>query len=234
MEKLVMPNHLGIIMDGNGRWAVSRGLSRSEGHKAGAENLRKLCLYLNKKGLKYLSLYAFSTENFKRDPKEVNYLMDLFILMFKKEFATLNKENVKVIFSGRREPLREDVLASMDDITNKTKNNTGCCLNICLNYGSQSEIVDMTQKLCQEYKDGSISLNDIDTEYIMHNLYQDLPPLDLVIRTGGEMRLSNFMLYQTSYAELAFSKTYFPDLSEEEIDKILEDFSNRNRRFGGN
>lgn len=234
MEKLIMPNHLGIIMDGNGRWAVSRGLSRSEGHKAGAENLRKLCLYLNKKGLKYLSLYAFSTENFKRDPKEVNYLMDLFILMFKKEFATLNKENVKVIFSGRREPLREDVLASMDDITNKTKNNTGCCLNICLNYGSQSEIVDMTQKLCQEYKERNISLNDIDIEYIMHNLYQDLPPLDLVIRTGGEMRLSNFMLYQTSYAELAFSKTYFPDLSEEEIDKILEDFSNRNRRFGGN
>ena len=234
MEEKNLPIHLGIIMDGNGRWATQRGLKRSEGHKAGASNLKKLCLYLNKIGLKYLSLYAFSTENFKREEAEVNYLMQLFITMFKTEFATLKKANIKVVFSGGREPLNDEVWQAMQKITNETKDNTGCTLNICLNYGSQTEIVDTTKKICQRYQNKEITLEDITPAYIQKNLYQDLPPLDLVIRTGGEMRLSNFMLYQASYAEFFFTNTYFPDLSETELAKILEDFTQRNRRFGGN
>ena len=233
-EKYNLPLHIGIIMDGNRRWAKELGLSGSEGHKKGAETLRKLCLYLNKMGLKYLSVYAFSTENFKRSEEEVNYLMNLFITMFKKEFKTLAKENVKVVFSGRRNPLRADVLAAMDELTNKTKNNTGCCLNVCLNYGGEYEIADMTQKICEEYRKGKVTLEDITPELVKANLYQNLPPLDLVIRTGGEKRLSNFMLYQASYAEFFFTDTYFPALEEQELAEILQDYAHRNRRFGGN
>ncbi len=233
-EKIVLPNHIGIIMDGNGRWATKRGLSRSEGHRAGANTLKKLCIFLNQQGLKYLSLYAFSTENFKREAKEVEYLMNLFIKMFKEEFASLHKENVRVVFSGKKEPLRNDVLEAMNELMQKTKDNTGCCLNICLNYGGQYEIADMTKKLCEEYKKDKITLDDITPEYIQENLYQNLPPLDLVIRTGGEQRLSNFMLYQASYAEFFFTDTYFPDLDEKELTRIINDFNKRNRRFGGN
>ncbi len=233
-EKYNLPLHMGIIMDGNRRWAKELGLSGSDGHKKGAETLRKLCLYLNKIGLKYLSVYAFSTENFKRSEEEVNYLMNLFITMFKQEFKTLAKENVKVVFSGRRDPLRTDVLAAMDELTSKTKNNTGCCLNVCLNYGSEYEIADMAKKICTKYQTGQLTLDDITPELIKENLYQNLPPLDLVIRTGGEKRLSNFMLYQASYAEFFFTDTYFPALEEKELEAILKDFSHRNRRFGGN
>ena len=205
MNDLNLPIHIGIIMDGNGRWATKRGLKRSEGHKEGAKTLKKLCIYLNKRGIKYLSLYAFSTENFKREENEVNYLMDLFIQLFKTEFNTLKKENIKVIFSGRKEPLKDEVWLSMQTITNETKDNTGCILNICLNYGSQFEIADTTKRICQMYINKEISLDTIDPVFIQKNLYQDLPPLDLVIRTGGEMRLSNFMLFQASYAELFFT-----------------------------
>lgn len=234
MNDLNLPIHIGIIMDGNGRWATKRGLKRSEGHKEGAKTLKKLCIYLNKRGIKYLSLYAFSTENFKREENEVNYLMDLFIQLFKTEFNTLKKENIKVIFSGRKEPLKDEVWLSMQTITNETKDNTGCILNICLNYGSQFEIADTTKKICQMYINKEISLNTIDPVFIQKNLYQDLPPLDLVIRTGGEMRLSNFMLFQASYAELFFTNTYFPDFNEKELEEILTTFLKRNRKFGGN
>lgn len=234
MEENNLPIHLGIIMDGNGRWATARGLNRSEGHKEGANTLKKLCLYLNERGLKYLSLYAFSTENFKREAAEVNYLMQLFMTMFKKEFASLKKANIKVVFSGRHEPLNDDVWKSMQKISTETKDNTGCVLNICLNYGSQTEVADMTKKICKMVLNNQIALDDINPELIQKNLYQDLPPLDLVIRTGGEMRLSNFMLYQASYAEFFFTKTYFPDFQEAELDQILESFGKRNRRFGGN
>lgn len=233
-EKINLPIHIGIIMDGNRRWAKELGLKSSDGHKKGAETLRKLCLYLNKLGLKYLSVYAFSTENFKRSKEEVDYLMNLFITMFKQEFKTLAKENVRVVFSGRKEPLREDVLEAMNELTIKTKTNTGCTLNVCLNYGGEYEIVDMTKKICEQYKNGDIALMDITPTLINENLYQNLPPLDLVIRTGGEQRLSNFMLYQASYAEFFFTKTYFPALTEEELLKILENFSQRKRNFGGN
>ena len=232
-KDFIIPCHVGIIMDGNGRWATKRGLSRSAGHKAGADNIKKLCLHAADVGVKYLSLYAFSTENFKRSAEEVNFLMDLFIRVFTTEFKVFEENNVKVLFSGRREPLSKKVLETMDGIVERTKNNTDLVLNICLNYGGQSEIADTTKKICQMYKDGLIKLEDITPEFIQHNLYQDLPPLDFVIRTSGELRTSNFMPYQSSYAEYYFPKILFPDFDNVEFDKAIEEFNKRNRRFGG-
>jgi len=232
-EKMIIPNHIGIIMDGNGRWAQERGQIRTFGHKKAVENLKKLCLHMADVGVKYASLYAFSTENFKRDIKEVEFLMNLFISTFNKEFEFLKKQHVKVLFSGRREPLPKKVLEAMDKLQDETKDNTRLVLNICLNYGSHTEMVDMTRKMCELYKEDKISLDDITPEFIQKNLYQDLPPLDYVIRTSGELRLSNFMMYQASYAEFYFPKVYFPDFTNEEFDKAIVEFNTRDRRFGG-
>ena len=233
MDDLKYPTHVGIIMDGNGRWAVERGLTRSQGHRAGADNLKDLVLYINELGIKYLSVYAFSTENFKRSKAEVDFLMNLFVSLFKSEADIFLKNNIKIIFSGREKPLPKKVLKVMKELTEKSKDNTGLVFNVCLNYGSRAEIVDMTKKLCQLYKEGNISLDDIDEELLMKNMYNDLPPLDYVIRTSGELRLSNFMMYQASYAEFYFPEVLFPDFGVEEFDKALEEFQKRNRRFGG-
>ena len=232
-EKLIIPNHVGIIMDGNGRWAVERGKTRTYGHMTAVSTLKDLCVHMVDVGVKYASLYAFSTENFKRDIKEVDFLMNLFISTFNKEFDFLKKKKVRVVFSGRREPLPEKVLEAMDKLVDETKDNKELVLNICLNYGSHAELVDTTKKICELYKDGKIKLDDIDEELISKNLYQDLPPLDFVIRTSGELRLSNFMMYQASYAEFYFPKVYFPDFNNEEFDKAILEFNKRNRRFGG-
>lgn len=232
-KELIVPNHIGIIMDGNGRWAQERGLARTMGHKKALENLKEVLIHMADIGVKYASLYAFSTENFKRDVKEVNFLMNLFIISFKKEFNFLKSKNVKVVFSGRREPLSEEVLDAMDTLEEETKENTDLVLNICLNYGGQAEIVDMTKKICEMYKSGSVTLNEITPEFVEKNLYRDLPPLDFVIRTSGELRLSNFMLFQAAYAEFYFPEVYFPDFDVEEFDKAIEVFNKRNRRFGG-
>jgi len=232
-EKLNIPNHVGIIMDGNGRWATKKGKNRSFGHKAGVDTLKELCIYMSDIGVKHVSLYAFSSENFKREKKEVDFLMDLFVTMFSKEFDFLIDKDVKVLFSGRREPLPKKVLEAMDILVDDTKDNQGLVLNICINYGGQYEIVDMTKKLCQMYKDGEITLDDVDSALVNKNLYQDLPPIDFVIRTSGEQRLSNFMLYQASYAEFYFPDVLFPDFSKEEFDKAILVYNKRDRRFGG-
>ena len=232
-KEIKIPNHVGIIMDGNGRWAQERGMVRTMGHQNAIKTLKALCLHMADVGIKYASLYAFSTENFKREKSEVDYLMDLFITSFKKEFKFLIEKNVRVVFSGRREPLPEKVLEAMDEIQEQTKNNKDLVLNICLNYGSHAEMVDTTKKICELYKSGKITLNDITEDFIQKNLYQDLPPLDFVIRTSGELRLSNFMMYQASYAEFYFPKVYFPDFDNEEFDKAILEYNKRNRRFGG-
>ena len=232
MNENKLPNHIGIIMDGNGRWATKRGLPRSAGHKAGAENLKKLCKHINKLGLNYLSLYAFSTENFKREVSEVNYLMNLFIEMFTNDFKFLIEDNVKVLFSGRREGLPNNVVKAIKKMENDSKNNTGTVLNICLNYGSQDEIVDMVKKISAEVKSGKIDIEDIDKELVNKNMYYELPPVDYVIRTSGEMRISNFMLWQSSYAEYYFPETLFPDFNSVEFDKALGAYNKRDRRFG--
>lgn len=232
-KELLLPNHVGIIMDGNGRWAQERGMIRTMGHKRAVSTLKDLCIHMADMGIKFVSLYAFSTENFKRDIKEVEFLMNLFIETFNKEFGFLKEKKCRVVFSGRKEPLPESVLAAMDKIMEETAMNNELVLNICLNYGSHAEMVDMTKKVCEMYKNGEISLDDITEDFIQENMYQNLPPLDYVIRTSGELRLSNFMMYQASYAEFYFPKVYFPDFNNDEFDKAIEEFNKRNRRFGG-
>lgn len=230
MEEL---KHIAIIMDGNGRWAKKRGLPRSMGHKEGSKVLEKLCIHIKEKEIPYLSIFAFSTENFKRSKEEVEYLMNLFIEMFTKQFEKLQKNNVKVVFSGRRSPLRQDVLDSMDEIQEKTKENSKLTLNICLNYGGHSEIIDTTKKICEMVKNKEISIEQINEELFEQSLYQELPPIDLLIRTSGEYRVSNFMLWQMSYSELYFTDTLFPDLKKEELDNIIDSYYKRERKFGG-
>lgn len=232
MNEARIPHHVAIIMDGNGRWATNRGKKRSMGHLEGSKTLEKLALHAIKKGVKVLSVYAFSTDNFKRSEEEVNYLMDLFITNFKTKMKKIESEGIKVLFSGRRNPLREDVLEAMDNITKRTQNNKNGILNICLNYGGQEEIVDATKKIMKEFINNNISVDDLNKDLFYKYLYQDLPPVDLLIRTSGEYRISNFMPYQISYSEFYFTDVLFPDFKEEEFDKAIDSFNNRDRRFG--
>lgn len=226
-------NHLGIIVDGNGRWAKERGLSRSEGHRAGAETLKNIILYLNKENLvNYLSLYVFSTENFDRPKDEVNYLMELFLKWFKTVEKEYKKENIKVYFSGRKEYLKKEILEAMNILEEKTKNNTGLVVNFCLSYGGRAEIVDATKKIAKMVVDNRIDIDDIDEKLFSQNLYHELPDVDFLIRTSGENRISNFMLWQISYAEFYFPKTYFPDFTIEELKKSFLEYEKRDRRFG--
>ncbi len=234
MENLKIPYHVGIILDGNGRWATERGLKRSEGHKAGFETLKILSKYVFTKGVKVLSVFAFSTENFNRTKEEVDYLMNLFLKGFKSSIKEFNKNNIKVVFSGRKEPLSDKVYESMKSLEKETLNNTGGVLNICLNYGGQTEIVDTTKKLINDVLDDKLKTEDITPEIFMKNLYNDLPPMDFLIRTSGEIRVSNFMLFSLAYAEMYFPLTYFPDFKESEFDKSLEEYTKRDRRFGKN
>ena len=234
MENLKIPYHVGIILDGNGRWATERGLKRSEGHKAGFETLKILSKYVFTRGVKVLSVFAFSTENFNRTKEEVDYLMNLFLKGFKSSIKEFNKNNIKVVFSGRKEPLSDKVYESMKSLEKETLNNTGGVLNICLNYGGQTEIVDTTKKLINDVLDDKLKTEDITPEIFMKNLYNDLPPMDFLIRTSGEIRVSNFMLFSLAYAEMYFPLTYFPDFKESEFDKALEEYTKRDRRFGKN
>lgn len=234
MEKLKIPYHVGIILDGNGRWATERGLKRSEGHKAGFETLKILSKHVFTRGVKVLSVFAFSTENFNRTKDEVDYLMNLFLKGFKSSIKEFNKNNIKVVFSGRKEPLSDKVYESMKSLEKETLNNTGGVLNICLKYGGQTEIVDTTKKLINDVLDDKLKTEDITPEIFMKNLYNDLPPMDFLIRTSGEIRVSNFMLFSLAYAEMYFPLTYFPDFKEDEFDKALEEYTKRDRRFGKN
>ncbi len=228
-----IPNHVGIIMDGNGRWAKEHGHKRSYGHKMGAKTLEKIALHAKNKGIKILTVYAFSTDNFKRSEEEVNYLMDLLVYYFNNKLKSLIKEGFKVTFSGRRDGLRKDVIDAMDSIKERTKDNNDCILNVCLNYGGQEEIVDATKKIVKDVIDNKLDINDLNKDNYYKYLYNEFPPLDLLIRTGREKRLSNFMLYSSTYAELYFVDTYFPDFLEDEFDKALEYYSIRDRRYGG-
>ena len=228
-SQLKIPTHVGIIVDGNGRWAKERGLTRLQGHDAGFENLRRLARYIQSRGIKYLSLYIFSTENFKRAADEVNHLMDIFALMSKKYTQDFIDDNIRVVFSGRDEPLPERVIRARDELVAATANNTGCVVNFCMNYGGRAEIVDAVKKIIRSGED----VENL-TEEVFHSyLYQDLPDVDLMIRTSGELRLSNFMLWQNSYAEFYFPKTKFPDFHEADFDRAIVEYTSRDRRFGG-
>ena len=227
MNNIIVPNHVGIIMDGNRRWAKEKNKKTIEGHLAGANRIISLAKYIFDKGVKYLSIYAFSTENFNRSAEEVSYLMGLIIKFFNERVNELHDYNIKIVVSGLRDNLSKDVLKCIDNVVELTKNNTDGVLNVCLNYGGRREIVDAVNKI----KEANITVTE---DNFGKYLYNDLPDLDFVIRTSGEERISNFMLWQISYAEFYFPKVYFPDFDEKEFDKALEIYNNRNRRFGGN
>ena len=228
MEDVRIPKHVGIILDGNGRWAKARGLSRSMGHKEGLNTLEELVPTIYNIGVEVLSIYVFSTENFKRTKKEVDYLMGLFSNNFDRLESICNKNNIKILFSGRKDHLSKKVLDVEDRLEENTKTNTRGILNICLNYGGMCELVDMTKKIVSE----GISVEEINEEVLRSHLYQELPLLDLLIRTGGEMRVSNFMLYQLAYAEFYFTDVYFPDFKEKDLDKAIKNYKNRKRTYG--
>lgn len=231
MEKL---RHVAIIVDGNGRWAKKKGKTRSEGHLEGSKMLERIIFHVSRTtDIKVLSLYVFSTENFKRDKKEVDYLMNLFMKWFEKSRKQYKNENIKIVFSGRKEPLSDKIYNKMKVLEEDTKNSTGLVVNFCLNYGGRAEIIDTTKKIVKQVQDCLIDLEDITEEYFSKNLYNNLPDVDLMIRTSGEERLSNFLLWQNSYAEFIFDETYFPDFNEESFDKCINEYYNRDRRFGG-
>lgn len=229
-EKL---KHIAIIMDGNGRWATERGLKRTAGHKEGLSTLEKVAIHAFKSGLKVLSVFAFSVDNFKRSSEEVGYLMDLFVKSFGKTEAKLAKENIKIVFSGSREgALPEDARKTIEIIENRTKDKTGGILNVCLNYCGQDEIVRAAKRYHEDVVSGNVNPDEISRENFFKYLDNDLPPIDILIRTGGDNRVSNFMLYQLYYAEMFFKETYWPDFTEEMLDEIIDNFYGRERRFG--
>ncbi len=227
-----VPKHVAIIMDGNGRWAQKRGLKRTKGHQRGADVLKEISEYVYDKGIDVLSVFAFSTENWKRDKEEVDYLMDLFLKAFKKNFDSIKKKGVKVVFSGVKNKLSDKVLKAMEKMTLETKDNKNGIFNICLNYGGQDEIVEASKKICNDVKENKINISDINSKMFNKYMFNDLPPIDLMIRTSGEYRISNFMLWQMAYAELYFTDVLWPDFNKEELDKAIKSFNNRDRRFG--
>ncbi len=230
MENERYPKHVAIILDGNRRWAKEHRMTSLQGHQAGFNNIKRLSTYILEHGVEVLTVFAFSTENFNRSEKEVNYLMDLFVKKFQEEKEFYKEKNIKVLFSGREKPLRQDVLQTIKTLEEETKNNTGGIFHVCLNYGSQYEIIDAVKKIVKE----QIDVETLTPQNFYHFLYQDLPPVDLLIRTSGEQRLSNFLLYQASYAELYFTDTYFPDFDEQAYEEAIDEYLKRNRRFGGN
>ena len=231
MEKL---RHVAIIVDGNGRWAKKKGKTRSEGHLEGSKMLERIIFHTARTtDIEVLSLYVFSTENFKRDKKEVDYLMNLFMKWFEKSRKQYKNENIKIVFSGRKKPLSDKIYNKMKVLEEDTKNSTGLVVNFCLNYGGRAEIIDTTKKIVKQVQDGLIDIEEITEDYFCKNLYNNLPDVDLMIRTSGEERLSNFLLWQNSYAEFIFDETYFPDFNEESFDKCINEYYNRDRRFGG-
>lgn len=225
--------HIAIIMDGNGRWATRRGLPRSMGHKKGAETVKEITRAAGELGVKYLTLYAFSTENWQRGPEEVSTLMGLLRQYLKSDLQELQKNNVRILFIGERDMLDADIVASMVKLEADTATNDGLTLCIALSYGARQEIINAVRKTASLVKKGDILPEDIDHKMFSDMLYtKSIPDPDLVIRTSGEQRVSNYLLWQIAYAELYFTKTLWPDFNKEELATIINDFKNRERRYG--
>lgn len=225
-----MPAHVAIIMDGNGRWATKRGLPRNQGHKAGAKRLLDIAQYANMLQIKYLTVYAFSTENWSRPVEEVEYLMNSCVDFFNQNIDKFHNQKIKVSFIGTTKKVPDNVLEVMNKVSKLTKDNKGTNLIIAFNYGFKEE---MTQAIINIIDD-NIPSSQVNPELINNYLYtKDIPDVDLMIRTSGEMRLSNFLLWQNAYSEFYFTKTLWPDLRKKEFLKIIENYQNRERRFGG-
>lgn len=229
-----LPQHIGVIMDGNGRWAKKRGLPRSAGHQAGADTLKKIVTECNNMGIKYITVYAFSTENWKRPKEEVNFLMNLLLSYLRDSEKTLAKENVVIRAIGGREALSEEIRQQIKKTEEFTKNNTGIVMNIALNYGSREELREATSKLADKAVRGEIKPSEITEDMISDELYTSgQPDPDLIIRTSNELRLSNFLMWQAAYSELYFTKTLWPDFSVSDLHNAILEYQSRNRRYGG-
>ena len=234
MEKINVPEHIAIIMDGNRRWAKQRNLPINAGHKEGAKTIEKIVRYANNLGLKYITVYAFSTENWKRG-EEVPALMSL-LKQYLDDFSKkADTENFKIRFLGDITALNKDLQQSIKQAIERTKNNTGTSFNIAFNYGGRAEIIKATKEIAQKVKNEEISLEEINEELLSENMYTyDIPDPDLLIRTSGEFRLSGFLIWQTPYTEFIFIKKYWPDFNEKDLDEAIEEYNKRVRNFGAN
>ena len=229
-----VPVNLGIIMDGNGRWAKKRGLPRQAGHVTGAQVFRKITKYCEKCGVRYLTVYAFSTENWRRPQDEVNAIMNLLRQYLKESLSDFQQENIAVRFIGNREELVEDIRLLIEEAEQSTAHKTGMTLNIALNYGGQQEITAAARKLAQRVAAGELDAAAIDETMLEKALYtEDQPPVDLILRPSGEYRLSNFLIWQSAYAEYVFMDVLWPDFKEEDLERAFEEYARRDRRFGG-
>ena len=234
-DKEYMPRHIAIIMDGNRRWAKAQGKSASYGHKEGAKTLEKIVRYANKIGLEYITVYAFSTENWKRAEEEVKALMMLLQSYLDDYSKRADTENIRVKVLGDISALTPGMQKSINKCMERTKDNTGVTFNIALNYGGRDEIVKATKKIASKIKTGEIEIEDISEEMVSNNLYtKDEPDPDLMIRTSGELRLSNFLPWQLVYSEFLFIDKNWPDFTEEDLDKAIEEYQKRTRKFGAN
>lgn len=233
MEQENLPKHIAIIMDGNRRWAREKGMPVSFGHKEGAKTLEKIVRYANKIGIKYITVYAFSTENWKRTTEEVSTLMKLFQSYLDDYSKRADSENIRVKIIGSRDGLSEKMKDSIEKCMERTQNNTGITFNIALNYGGRDELIRAVKSIAEQVKENQINIDEITEETISNNLYtKEQPDPDLLIRTSGELRLSNFLPWQLVYSEFLFLDKYWPDFSEKDLDEAIEVYQKRNRKFG--
>ena len=234
MDRARMPRHVAVVMDGNGRWAKVQGRSRSAGHEAGARTLKHIVHAASDMGIEVLTVYAFSTENWKRPQLEVDFLLNLFDSFLTRAIAEMHAEHVRIRFIGRRDRFADRFLRRMQEAEELTANNTGIHFNLAANYGSQDEILRAARTLAARAAAGEIRPEEIDEELFSNTLdTAGDPPVDLFIRTSGDLRLSNFLLWQSAYAELYFTDTHWPDFTKEELAHAIADFAGRSRRFGG-
>ena len=234
LARETIPRHVGIIMDGNGRWAKKRFLPRVAGHRAGMENVKRIIRCASDTGIRVLTLYAFSTENWKRPKEEVAALMSLLLEYLRRELDEMHKKGVVVCTIGDIAGLPQDVQDLLNASYEKTKNNTGMILNLALNYGARTEISRAVRQIAQKCVAGDLDVCDIDDHIIADHLYtRSVPDPDLIIRTSGEQRISNFLLYQIAYSEFYFTDTYWPDFKEPQFLEALREYQTRQRRYGG-
>ncbi|MCA9257416.1 MAG: isoprenyl transferase [Phycisphaerales bacterium] len=229
-----LPRHIAIIMDGNGRWARQRGMERVRGHETGAQNVREIVTQCARLGVEALTLYSFSTENWRRPIDEITRLMSLYVEYLIKEREEIMDNDVRLVQLGRRDGLPDDVLRELDETAQMSANNKGMTLCLALNYSSRVEIVDAVRKIAERVRAGELDPNEINDELIDASLYTaGLPDPDLLVRTAGEMRVSNFLLWQISYAELYVTDTLWPDFHREDLNDAIRAYAARERRFGG-
>jgi undecaprenyl diphosphate synthase len=232
--KANLPTHVAIIMDGNGRWAKQRGLPRVEGHRQGAESVKAVVKAAGELGIKFITLYAFSVENWNRPKDEVDTLMKYLLRFLKRELGEMNKNNIRLQAIGQLWRLPENIQDQLRKTTQATAKNNGITLTLALSYGGRTEIVDAVRQIAHEVKAGKLDAGEINEQVIAHHLYtHGTPDPDLLIRTSGEMRVSNFLLWQISYAEFVITKTLWPDFGKREFYAALEEYSQRQRRYGG-